>query len=601
MHLPGFRESASEIYRIVFVAVVIVFCLMSIFSSIARAQTQYLPDADQADEFPFVTGPRGDMRSLEWPTERFNYMFELAQICHFLSIWQETTPGPDFGGMIEAEAGHLGDVIQTDNTLEAIWVWSHYTLITGSTTYLQNIANAWIYCLNFPPWLEEGSTDYYRVHNCAWALTAESAYRAATGDNTYVDYGATSADYIVDSPLYLSPYQKLNAFVQAWAAGNLYLYGEEMLNTDWCTSAVAYGEVLADWIENDPPQNLALETWAMSSGTLVWGLCKSLFSDDPDRGIEWVANYGALVDTFQVWYNVPGDSYDWDNSWNVAYINAHFAMGELADSALHTEFGVKLTHQLLSYDTDDDGGIPATTMDPVTEDMSWVTSYLAKFGVAHLLGTPEIHDAGILSFQSPVNGDVIYLPDAIPMPITVTASNFGLADLSPVTVRLISPVFSEVTLDLDYLAREDIVLIPDWLATTGGEIEFVAVTSFAGDTNTSNDTLRITIQVDDPASIEPGPLVAEKLFLHPAWPNPFVDTATLMLDRQVGHAAEISIISPAGRRVRGWDFAPGEQERVSASWNGCDQDGCPVSAGVYFVRARSGAHSTSRRVIRMGK
>jgi len=72
----------------------------------------------------------------------------------FLKTLQVMEPGPDFGGMREAE--HMPDVIQTDNTEEAVWIWSRYFELTGDESVIQNIENAWIYIWNFPSWREEG-------------------------------------------------------------------------------------------------------------------------------------------------------------------------------------------------------------------------------------------------------------------------------------------------------------------------------------------------------------------------------------------------------------------------------------------------------------
>ncbi len=401
----------------------------------AWAQTVPIPP-DQVWNGPPTAGPAAGV--VVWPTGRVDLMHEVDETAAFLDVWQNKVAGPDFGGEIEAESGPLGGVIQTDNTLEAIWVWSHYMIITGRQTYLPDIANAWIYCQNYPPWLEEGGDGYYRVHNCAWALAAESEYRAATADTTFKWFARTSANYIVKTPLTIGQTQKLNAFVEGWAAGNLYLYGQEMSNPGWMTSAVNYGNALLNWVAYNPPVQLELEYWAMSSGTLVWGLCNSVFRDNPSEGKTWVQNYGALVDTFQVWYKVPGDQYNWDNAWNVGYANGHFGMYDVSGDPTYRRHGENLTRQLLSYDTDDDGGIMATTQDPPTEDMSWVSSYLAKFGLCRMLGTPAQRDAGILAFQSPTDGDTLVLGSG-PFPVEVLAANFGVQPLTGVSVYLQGP------------------------------------------------------------------------------------------------------------------------------------------------------------------
>jgi len=564
----------------------------------AHAQTMPLPGDEAWQPGPTVTGPREGTR-VEWPQERVNWLLEMDRTVQFLDIWQYRDAGPNFGGMIEAESGPLGGVIQTDNTLEAIWVWSHYQRLTGRTEYLDNIMDAWTYCENFPAWLEEGGNGYYRVHNCAWALTAESEYRAATADGSFLDYANTSAEYIRNTPLYLgSQAQRLNAMCQAWAAGNLYLYAEEMGNTTWRQKALDYGETLIAWVAVDPVTNLAFETWAMSAGTVVWGICRSVFADDPVRGADWVAANGALVDTFQVWYNVPNDSYDWDNSWNVAYANAHFAMGDVAGSAYHTAIGEKLTRKLLAYDTDDDGGIMATTQDPPTIDMSWVSTYLNKFGVARMLGTPAARDAGILAFTSPADLDTIPWPPGAPIPIRVQASNFGLETLAGVEVHLAGAAEGMATIDLGWVEVEEVELHPGWIPETPGLHELTAWTVTPGDGGAANDTLTIRVYLLDVAAT-PEPSAAAAPRLLSVTPNPLREQGTIALAVPAWQAGRVELFALDGRRVAGWPFGPGNARTVRFTWDGRDAAGRAAPAGVYLVRSEAGRTVSSGKIVKL--
>ena len=124
----------------------------------------------QSDFFDFK-------KSVEGLEGFYPYPAEMTEIAQFLSQWQMLDPtSPDYGGMIEAESGQLGNVIQTDNTQEAIVVWCQYADFTAdSSTYRQNIDAAWDYIMNYPAYDEEGDPgdEYYRNHNCAWALWGE--------------------------------------------------------------------------------------------------------------------------------------------------------------------------------------------------------------------------------------------------------------------------------------------------------------------------------------------------------------------------------------------------------------------------------------------
>lgn len=563
----------------------------------ALAQTMPLPgDEARVDRGNDPTGPPRSERVV-WPTGRINWLLELDRTVRFLDVWQYRGVGSNFGGMIEAEGGPLGGVIQTDNTLEAIWVWSHYKRLTGTTAYDDNIADAWTYCQVWPAWLEEGGNGYYRVHNCAWALTAESEYRAATADTSFKWYGRTSAEYIRSTPLFLNQSQRLNAMVQGWAAGNLYVYAEELGNPTWRQKALDYGETMINWIAVNPAVNLSFETWAMSAGTIVWGICNSVFRNDQPRGALWVQNNGALVDTFQVWYNVPNDTYDWDNSWNVAYCNAHFAMGEVSGNPHYTAMGEKLTRKLNAYDTDDDGGIMATTQDPPTIDMSWVSCYLAKFGYARLLGTPAPEDAGILAFTSPADGDTILWPVGIPIPVRVQASNFGLQSLAGVEIHVVGPVNASASIDLGYVEVEEVELDPGWVPPAPGLYEFTAYTVYPGDGNAANDSLTIRVYLLDSAGAEEALTLGPRILT--VWPNPVRERALISLAVPAGQAGRVDLFSLDGRRVTSWRVEPAGARTLHFAWGGPDSDGRSAPPGIYFVRAQCGDQALARKLVRL--
>jgi hypothetical protein len=572
--------------------------LATLFAAVpALAQTAPMPGEEPVWPTWPPTGPGGS-RSVIWPEGRVNWLLSLHRTVQFLETWQNRVAGVDFGGEIEAESGPLGGVIQTDNTLEAIWTWSHWTRITGDTQYLDEIANAWTYALQYPAWLEEGGNGYYRVHNCAWGLAAESEYRAATADTSKKWYARTCGDYIKNTPLALVSTQRLNPFCEAWAAGCLFVYAEEENRADWRQKALDYGEALLTWVNYNPPVQLSAEYWAMSSGTVVWGLCNSVFRDDPARGQTWIETNGAYVDTFQTWYNVPNDSYDWDNSWNVAYCNAQFAMGDVSGNAHYTEMGEKLAHKLLSYDVDTDGGIQATTQDPPTIDMSWVSSYLAKFGISRMLGTPPQVDVGVLSFVSPADGDVIYLPVGTPIPVRVRVTNFGLQPAGPVQVDLIGPVSGSATVNLGFTDVQEVTLHAGWTPTTPGLYQFTATTTWAGDEVAGNDTLIIRVQVIDAADT-PEITNAGTPEIVRVTPNPSWDATRITLRLPAWRTGEAVVQSVDGRELASWRIDSGNERTVTLAWDGRDREGTMAPSGVYFVRARTGGAASTQRFVRL--
>ncbi|MDD5529641.1 MAG: T9SS type A sorting domain-containing protein [bacterium] len=524
-------------------------------------------------------------------SQRYSYPAEFAQIADFLTKWQVQNPADtNFGGMIEAEAGELANVIQTDNTLEAIWVWARYGQLTGDTAkYSANIRNAKTYCDRYPPWKEEGAVgyDYYRVHNSAWALTAAEVYCETYGDSSYYGFADSCANYIMSHPLniYHPSYKYINSFVTGWAAGNLYKYGMLRNNNNWTDTATTYGERLMYWITLSTQLRLSEETWAMSSGTIVWGICNSTFREDTIRGKAWIDTNGSYVDTFQVWRNC-GDGYNWDNAWNVAYCNAHYAMYEISRDTKYKNRHKFLTDVLLSYDTDFDGGITSTTQDPDTEDMCWVSSYLAKMGVNNLLDALPDTDAGITRFVSPQNQVKYKTGDSLE--IILEVSNFGLKPLSGVKIKATGWYEDSAVADLNFTETKNIILTKRCLPQMPDTLTLTAVTTYAGDNNLNNDTTIVTFFVDVTAISEMtnGYKTSMKIT-----PNPVISYATLSYQLPAKTKVSLKIYDIGGMLVK----TLMNEEKQAGSYN-IRLDTKGLSSGIYFATLTSGSKSFTQKI-----
>jgi hypothetical protein len=82
------------------------------------------------------------------------------------------------------------------------------------------------------------------------------------------------------------------------------------------------------------------------------------------------------------------------------------------------------------------------------------------------------------------------------------------------------------------------------------------------------------------------------------WPNPFRDVTTIVYDLPTVRSVRVAVFDVAGRLVRLLEAAessPAGEHRLI--WNGLDRSGCPVSAGVYFVRLETPNHRESQRVV----
>ncbi|KPJ53903.1 hypothetical protein AMJ39_02620 [candidate division TA06 bacterium DG_24] len=352
----------------------------------SKAELQGAIDGGTSYAGPFLQDRSSRFLSpgLETPDYLEHYTL-LAGFLRGLQVWNPG--GPDHGGMREGE--HLPDIIETDNTAEAIWVWSHYYELTGDDSYYPNVEAAWEYCMAHPAYNEEGPPPgplaYYKVYNCAWALAAEVKYRNVYADTTYLWYSDTCATFIIAYPLDVhagAPYFSLNAPVLGWAVGNLYSYGMDVGSTAYQEGAVELGDSVRTWIE-EAPVRLAIKYWAMSGGAPFWGVLNSCFRMYPDGERAWATEYGPYLDT-EVY------SGQFQNAYRGWYALGHDACWEATADTTYKRAHVHLADTLVLNDGDVDGGIPASDPEPDNQDQSWVSNYLGYMGLDILIPVVDV-------------------------------------------------------------------------------------------------------------------------------------------------------------------------------------------------------------------
>ena len=283
------------------------------------------------------------------------YLRRFAMVAEFLTTLQVAGDTlPNYGGMREGEL--QTNIIQTDNTQEAIWIWSRYTDLTGDTTYVPNIEAAWVYVMNNPSYNEEGGSGelgYYRVYNCAWAMAAEMEYRRVFGDSTFLWYSDSSANYVINNPLNLygpEPYDVLNGMVTGWAVGNLYSYSESTGDTTFSSEATSIGLLVKEWAEGDPAARLGGWEWAMSGGAAFWGITNSYFRHYPDGLRLWSETYDDYLQIY-----VPEGN--WQNAWNLWFILGNYTAWDSQGDLQQQKNQKMVVEFLISLDGGGDGGI----------------------------------------------------------------------------------------------------------------------------------------------------------------------------------------------------------------------------------------------------
>jgi len=357
------------------------------------------------------TGNRSHSRSLD----DIAYFVKYRQLCDFLASMQVTTPGANLGGMREGEVGSDFNIIQTDNTQEAIRVWSQYSIWTGDTArYAQNIRNAWTYCTVWPAWREEGG-GYYAMHNCGWGFEAAYKYREAYGDTSKNWYADSCAWWVNGNPLSLTSI--LNIAAQGLGIGGMYPHAVYRGRTDWQDFTLGRARIIRNWFQANPSRLNTETSWALCAGTAIWGVCNSLWIAYPDSGATWINQYGTNLETWE-------SPSSWYNAFNTWYSNATFRFWEISGDSLYWHRGVFYADSLVGFDVDNDGGIPpGTCCISNGNDHTWVSAYMGWMGLERIISSAPISFVDAVGFSSP-SEDAAYLAGD-PLPVTALVANQG--------------------------------------------------------------------------------------------------------------------------------------------------------------------------------
>lgn len=358
--------------------------LVCVLLPLCAVATPYIPPEEAME----MTSPDREFSFSRGTPSPFDYSYDplvrYQMGADFIATLQVSdTSLAAYGGMREGE--HMLNVIQTDNTSESIWIWTHYYSLTGSDDYHDNIDAAWEYCMNYPAYNEEGDnnqvTGYYRRYNCAWALRAEMEYRQVYGDNTYSAYADSCASYLCHNPLILrglvGMYRRLNGLIMGWAVGNLYEYGTYVGNPTYVTKAVEMADSVRDWVDTNPNKLHWME-WAMEGGSVMWGVVHSWFQENPSGLVAW-------VDSMAPYLNAEIDSSQYQNAWRGWAALGQNTAGEVLGSPVYMANFKHLADTLVLNDGDSDGGIPVIDAEPDDHDQTWVTNYLGFMCMDKLL------------------------------------------------------------------------------------------------------------------------------------------------------------------------------------------------------------------------
>ena len=371
----------------------------------SASATPHIPRSQLGPDLDFGPARPIDRRFAPRAPTHAEALAQLTKLLAFERTMQWTTACDDagtseceFGGILEYE--NQTTIIESDNTQEGVWDWSFGKRMgTSNWTYDPQIDLAFMYLDRLPGWLEcmdGGGTcpDYYSFYNCGWAMRAVIEFEGThPGNMSHHAYGEMCATH-AQMAIGVSVTGMIDAATQGWTASGLWLWGDYTGNQQMKTDAATIGGQVKAWLDA-VPSRVHLTNWAASGGAAFYGVVNSYMKEHPSELQAWVTNMtpqlGGWIDESQ-----PDPAHqnwtDWRNAWNawnmLGNFTAYHVLGDHADSP-QLATALSIYQMLIVQDTDNDGGIQGSAVRPNTEDESWITSYLAYFGIREVLALPE--------------------------------------------------------------------------------------------------------------------------------------------------------------------------------------------------------------------
>ncbi len=309
-----------------------------------------------------------------------------------------------YGGEIEVQTGPGNAIIESDNTQESIWIWSTQKALAGDGSFSPQIANAFEFLNVFPgylKWQETGDPgpDYYSVYNCGWGVRAVLAYEAAFGDTSHHGYGDMCAAHIATNAATVAGSGKvIDVATAAFGASGLWLWGTAQGDATLQQTAASIGGVAKAWLDANPGA-VALETWAITGGAVYDGVLGSYMKAHPSELVPWVTTMAPMLGGWidESMPAVPNDWTDWRNAhaaWNMlAQFDTGLVLGE-DGTGPHNQIALGIYSKIVAQDVQGNGGVPGSQQrQSAMEDESWITAYMAYFGLRPFLADMAL-DAG---------------------------------------------------------------------------------------------------------------------------------------------------------------------------------------------------------------
>jgi len=243
------------------------------------------------------------------------------------------------------------------------------------------------------------------------------------------------------------------------------------------------------------------------------------------------------------------------------------------------------------------------------------TTYAIGDGITGLTGTLSRYTTGMLQFWPTLNSPAATSHNNVIVPqlVTIADLNNNQETYQSHLVRLNNVHYDNAT--GDYAAQTSYNLLDntgtitmrtqfsdaDYILNptpmhTGNFDMYVIVTQY---NTTAQVTPRMLSDFNPPTANDDEFNVPMGIALKGNYPNPFNPETTISFQMDKAAPAQVTIYNQKGQVVKNFDLPQAGKGITSLVWNGKDDNGLSVASGVYFFRLKSGAYSSTKKMVLM--